>query len=63
MEKAADEHGHGVRQRIVMELVVLLRVLDVVEVDETAVVESQISSRGYARIGPARPCSPAARVG
>ena len=40
VEKAVDEHGHGVRQRIVMELVVLLRVLDVVEMDETAVVES-----------------------
>ena len=40
VEKAADEHGHWVRQRIVMELVVPLHVLDVVVVDETAVVES-----------------------
>jgi len=39
IEKAEDKHGHGVRQCIVMELVVLLRVFDIVEVDETAVVE------------------------
>ena len=44
-----------------MELVVLLRVLDVVEVDETTVVESHCV--GSARISPARPCSPAVRVG
>ncbi len=37
VEKVVNERGHGVRQRFVMELVVLLRALDVVELDETAV--------------------------
>ena len=61
VEKAVDEHGHGVRQCIVMELVVLLRVLDVVEVDEMAVVESySVALFGSVQT---RPCSPVVRVG
>ena len=38
-EEAAAEHAHGVRQRRVMKLVVLLRVFDLVVMDEAATVE------------------------
>jgi len=38
-EEAATERAHGVRQCRVMELVALLRVLDVVVMDEAATVE------------------------
>ena len=39
VEEAAAEHAHGVRQDIVMVLVVLLRVHDVVVMDKAAVVD------------------------
>ena len=42
-EEAAAEHAHGVRQCRVMKLVVLLRVFDVVVMDEAATVDFLLS--------------------
>lgn len=43
-EEATAEHAHGVRQCRVMRLVVLLRVFDVMVMDEAATVEFLFSA-------------------
>jgi hypothetical protein len=53
VKNAADEHGHRVRQCIMMELVVFLRLLDEAEVDESG---GRVLSRQFGRFRPTRPC-------